>query len=187
MVRVAENVRALHMLRWGLIPAWAKDASIGARCINARASTVAEKPAFRAAFRTRRCLVPADGFYEWRAEGGARQPYRIVLNGGEPFAFAGLWEQWRGSAETVESFAIVTTEANDTLKALHDRMPVILAPADYAQWLSGTPHEAQALLRPCPSAAVGYFPVEPHVNHAKHDDPRCFAPYEPVPAAPRLL
>jgi putative SOS response-associated peptidase YedK len=172
------------MLRWGLIPAWAKDASIGARCINARADTVAEKPAFRAAFRMRRCLVPADGFFEWRAEDGANQPYRIVLHGGAAFAFAGLWEQWSDRGEAVESFTIVTTEANDALQPLHHRMPVVLAPEDYASWLSGTLAEAQQLLRPSPSAGFAFLPADPHVNNARNDDPRCVAPFKPTPKAP---
>jgi putative SOS response-associated peptidase YedK len=191
VVRATPAGRALHLLRWGLIPAWAKDASIGARCINARGDSVAEKPAFRSAFRGRRCLVPADGFFEWRAENGAKQPYRIVLETGEPFAFAGLWEQWKGPAETIESFTIITTEANDALRPLHERMPVILAPEHYDRWLAGAPAEAQALLRPFPSGLIAFYRADPQVNNAKNDDPRCIAPFdpaaEPVHTQPRLL
>ena len=184
VVRETPAGRELKMLRWGLIPAWAKDASIGARCINARADTVAEKPAFRAAFRMRRCLVPADGFFEWRAEDGANQPYRIVLNGGAAFAFAGLWEQWTGAAEAIESFTIVTTEANDALQPLHHRMPVVLAPEHYASWLSGSVTEAQSLLRPYLSTGFAFHPADPHVNNARNDDPRCIAPFKPLAKAP---
>jgi len=183
VVRETPAGRELKMLRWGLIPAWAKDASIGARCINARADTVAEKPAFRAAYRARRCLVPADGFFEWRAEDGVGQPYRIVLHGGATFAFAGLWEQWSDRAETIESFAILTTEANDALRPLHHRMPVVVAPEDYTTWLNGRAAETQILLRPGPSAGFTFHPADPHVNNARNDDPRCVAPFKPAPKA----
>ena len=184
VVRETPAGRELRMLRWGLIPAWAKDASIGARCINARADTVTEKPAFRSAFRMRRCLVPADGFFEWRAENNANQPYRIVLHGGATVAFAGLWEQWKAPSETIESFTIVTTVANDALRPLHHRMPAILAPEDYAPWLGGSPAEAQALLRPFPSAGFAFHPADPHVNSARNDDARCIAPFKPAPKVP---
>jgi len=189
VVRQTGAGRELSLLRWGLIPAWAKDASIGARCINARADTVDAKPAFREAFRARRCLIPADGFFEWRAESHAKQPYRIVVNGGEPFAFAGLWERWQRAGETIESFAIVTTEANDALQALHHRMPVILAPEDHARWLGGSPAEAKALLRPLPSHMVTFYAVDPFVNNARNEGPRCAAPASapPAPAQAQLL
>jgi putative SOS response-associated peptidase YedK len=174
--------RELAILRWGLIPSWARDAQIGSKCINARADTAAEKPSFRGAFRARRCLVPADGFYEWKGEGGAKQPYLIRAPGGRPFAFAGLWERWTAKAagagiaagETVETYTILTTDANAKLMALHERMPVILAPADYAAWLDGS--KGGELLRPCPDAAVEYFPVSRRVNSVKNDDPECMVP-----------
>jgi putative SOS response-associated peptidase YedK len=189
-------------MRWGLIPSWAKDAAIGASCINARADSVADKPAFRDAYKRRRCLVPADGFYEWRVEGGARQPYLIRAPGGGPFAFAGLWESWKArtdmrrpaeptdgplfaapgaapagiiaAGETVETYAIVTTLANEKLAALHERMPVILAPGDYDAWLGGA--AGAELLRPAPDDAVEFFPVSRRVNSVKYDDPECMAP-----------
>ncbi len=141
-------------MRWGLVPSWSKDIGIGAKLINARAETVAEKPTFRAAFRHRRCLVPADGFYEWQATGGRKQPWRVVRRDRAPFAFAGLWELWEGTGEgsALETFSIVTTEANATLRNIHSRMPVMLfEEAQFKTWLAGTPPEAAAMtatLRP---------------------------------------
>ena len=130
--------REAVMLRWGLVPAWAKDPAIGSRMFNARAEGVADKPAFRAAFRRRRCLVPADGFYEWQpVAGGRKQPYFIRLASGAPLALAGLWEQWRGlDGDAIATFTIVTTAANEAMRAFHDRMPVLVAPADHDEWLS---------------------------------------------------
>ncbi len=187
VVRATAAGRELSLLRWGLIPAWAKDPSIGARCINARADTVADKPAFRSAFRTRRCLVPVDGFFEWRAENRVRQPYCIVLKSGEPFAFAGLWERWTGPTETIESFSIITTEANETLKPLHERMPVILPREAYAPWLGGSVEDANGLLAPLPAALVAYYPVDQRVNAVKNDDPACVTPFTPQPAQLRFI
>lgn len=174
-----EGRRQLTLMRWGLIPSWAKEAKIGYRMINARAETVAEKPAFRSAFRHRRCLVPADGFYEWRKRGSARQPYRITRADGAPFAFAGLWERWRPSeAEAIDSFSIVTTAANDLLRPLHDRMPVILDPKDYGPWLDTDVAAAEAARRlvPYAGAELAVTPVSTRVNSPKNDDPACIAP-----------
>jgi putative SOS response-associated peptidase YedK len=176
-----EGRRALVVMRWGLIPSWAKDMSIGAKMINARAEGVAEKPAFRAAFAKRRCLVPADGFYEWQVVAGkAKQPYRIHQPDGAPFAFTGLWEQWRGPESVVLTFTIITTDANDRLRPIHDRMPVILAPAAYALWLDpATPAEAaRALLRPAPSEALVAEPISTRINNVKNDDPSVWDPPE---------
>ncbi len=183
-IRHADAGRELTMLRWGLIPGWAKDPAIGARMINARAETVAEKPSFRAAFRQRRCLVAADGFYEWRktAEGpkAPKQPYYIRLESDAPFAIAGLWERWRDPAgETVESCTLITTEANPALAPIHHRMPVILAAADYDAWLDPRPASAAALhdlLRPYPGAGMTAFPIGRHVNNVRNDDPGCIEP-----------
>jgi putative SOS response-associated peptidase YedK len=178
----ADGERAIAMLRWGLVPAWSEGPDSGYRMINARAETVATKPAFRGAFRRRRCLVPADGFYEWRKEGARKQPYRIRLRGGGPFAFAGLWERWspeRGDAEVIESFTIVVTDANALLEPIHERMPVILAQSDYGAWLDvqGTePEAAQALLRPYPPDQMEAYPVSLRVNSPRNDDPECIAP-----------
>ncbi|MCG8592798.1 MAG: SOS response-associated peptidase [Kiloniellales bacterium] len=177
--------RHLVPLRWGLIPSWAKEVSIGSRMINARAESVAEKPAFRTAFRQRRCLIPADGFYEWQARpSGPKQPYYIAQAAGGPFAFAGLWERWTDgeSGEALESFTIVTTAASRRLEALHHRMPVILAPADHAAWLdpaSGA-DALQALLRPAPEAAFVAAPVSTRVNAVRNDDPSLIEPAAPL-------
>ncbi len=192
------GARRFVWLRWGLIPSWAKEPGIGNRTINARAETIAEKPAFRAAFRRRRCLIPADGFYEWKTERGRKQPYRIALEGGAPFAFAGLWERWEGSgaAGAVESCTIVTTEANARLKAIHHRMPVILAPGAYEAWLDPATAgaEAQALLRPAPSEWFTAYRVSPKINSPANDDPALIEPLdeadeapEPPDPQPRLL
>jgi putative SOS response-associated peptidase YedK len=156
--------------------------------INARAETVAEKPAFRSAFGRRRCLVAADGFYEWRREGKLRQPYRITLKDGGPFAFAGLWERWRApDGETIESFSIIVTDANDLLRPIHDRMPVILDPADYGTWLdaeAAAPERAAALLKPFPGERLSIYPVSPRVNSPKVDDRACIARLEDDGAGP---
>lgn len=192
--RGGDGGRELAMARWGLLPPFARSLSEGARMINARAETVAEKPAFRAAFRQRRCLVPADGFYEWqKLDDGPKprkQAWRIGLRGGPPFAFAGLWEMWRpptppeggvapeAAAAPVLSYAIVTTRANAAIARIHERMPVILAEADHALWLDPeAPAEALLpLLRPFPAEAMGYYRVSDHVNAVRNDDPACIAP-----------
>jgi len=134
-----EDGRELTMLRWGLVPFWAKDPSIGNRMINARAETVAEKPSYRAAYRHRRCLVLADGFYEWHTEGGVKRPYYISASDGEPFAFAALWENWQSkvSDESIQSTTLITTEANEFMSALHHRMPVVLRSETADRWLAG--------------------------------------------------
>ena len=170
----AQRERALALLRWGLVPSWSKDPSIGGRMINARAETVTEKPAFRNAFRRRRCLVPADGYYEWKSEGGRKQAYLLQLGSGEPFAMAGLWESWRSlEGEVAETFAIVTTEASGTARQVHDRMPVILAQRDYEAWLAGT--DPEALLRPRSGAAFTARRISTRVNSPRNDDPGCQA------------
>jgi putative SOS response-associated peptidase YedK len=185
----ADPDRAAHrteQVRWGLVPEWAKDVAIGHRMINARAESVAEKPAFRSAFRKRRCLVPADGFYEWGGTGGApRQPYLFARPGGGPFAFAGLFEVWHAGAEDeVRSSTIITTEANGVLAGIHDRMPVILDPRDYSHWLDSADEALdalQALLVPSPEAWLERQTVGTRVNSPRNDDPECMAPAEPQP------
>jgi putative SOS response-associated peptidase YedK len=145
-VRADAAGRSLALLRWGLIPSWAADPSIGNRLLNARSETVAQKAAFRAAFRQRRCLLPADGFFEWRKEGRLKQPYLFRLQGGGPFAFAGLWEQWKGpDGVTVESATVLTTGANELVRPLHERMPVILRPEDHDRWLAPGPRRPARL------------------------------------------
>lgn len=169
--------------RWGLVPPWAKEAGLGARMINARAETLAEKPAFRAAFRRRRCLVPADGFYEWTGQGPGRRPHFIGLAGGEPFTFAGLWEVWTAaSGEVLLTFTIITTEANALLRPLHDRMPVILPPARRAAWIDPAITDPGLLkdgLVPYPPAAMRHFPVGTFVNNPRHEGPACREPGPP--------
>jgi putative SOS response-associated peptidase YedK len=174
--------RRADRMRWGLIPSWSKEGATGPPMINARAETLAEKPAFRTAFRCRRCLIPADGFYEWRqAPGGGRgkkQPFYIHRPDAGPFAFAGLWERWGDSSGSpaIESCTIVTTDANPALRDLHDRMPVVLAPGDYALWLDpgvAEPARLAHLLAPCGAEELVAEPVSTHVNRVANDDPRC--------------
>lgn len=171
--------REISLMRWGLIPAWAKDPSIGNRLINARAETVATKPAFRAAFKRRRCLVPADGYYEWQKIGKTKQPYYIRLPDGGPFALAGLWESWHEEQEGGQrTFTLITTDANDATRGIHDRMPVILSPDDYAVWLDPEfqlREPLEALLRPYDAGPMRIDPVSTRVNSPKHDDPECIA------------
>jgi putative SOS response-associated peptidase YedK len=177
---VAAGRRHLAWLRWGLIPSWAKDAAIGNRMINARAETVAEKPAFRTPLARRRCLVLADGFYEWQKAGTKKQPYFIRMADERPFAFAGLWESWEGPDHAlVESCTIITTEANALVRPVHDRMPVILARDDYERWLDPAVRDAAALvplLRPYPAEAMSATPVSAFVNSPAHDGPQCIEP-----------
>lgn len=169
--------RHLDPLRWGLVPHWAKDTSGAARLINARSETVATTPSCRDAFRKRRCLVPADGFYEWRAVAGAsrKQPYAIARPSGEPMAFAGLWEGWRdpASGEVLRTFTILTTDANRYLAPLHHRMPVILSRDAWRPWLgddAATPEDLLALLRPSPEDALIAWPIAPRVGNVREDD-----------------
>jgi putative SOS response-associated peptidase YedK len=171
--------RELVPLRWGLIPSWVKDPSIGNRLINARGDTVADKPAFRTAFQQRRCLVPADGFYEWQARPDGKQPYRIGLADDGLFAFAGLWEWWKSpEGESLETYTIITTDANDLLRPIHGRMPVIIDEGDHARWLDPktAPADAKALLKPFPSERMRAVPVSRRVNNVRNDDPDCIAP-----------
>lgn len=172
--------RELTLLHWGLVPFWSKDKKIGYRTINARAETVASKPTFRAAFRHRRCLIPADGFYEWQTQPGGKQPYYITLQEQGLFAFAGLWEQWRGdNDEVLESCTLIVTEANALMQPIHHRMPVILDPKDYDTWLdpaNAAKREPAALLKPYPAQRMAAYPVSREVNNPKHTDASCIAP-----------
>ena len=174
------TTRNLVMLRWGLIPSWAKDPKIGNQCINAKAETVAEKPSFRSAFKKRRCLVVATGFYEWQVRGPVKQPMWIGLRSKRPFAFAGLWEHWKPTeGESLETCTIITTEPNELMQPIHSRMPVILAPSSYDQWLDPTFQQAEplkALLRPYPSEELMAYPVSTLVNNPRHDAPQCLEP-----------
>lgn len=177
VVREDGGERRLELLRWGLVPFWADDPGIGQRMINARAETAPEKPAFRAAFRNRRCLIPADGFYEWqRAAGGPKQPFHIRRRDRRPFAFAGLWEDWNDGE--VISCTILTTDANEELKEVHHRMPVILDPEDYGRWLEPETdkEDLRALLQPYTAGGLEFYPVDRRVNKPSNDDPRCVEP-----------
>jgi putative SOS response-associated peptidase YedK len=176
VVVAEEGVRHLRPMRWGLVPFWAKERAIGNRLINARSETAATTPAFRSAYRHRRCLVPANGFYEWQKLGKARQPWLIGREDGGAFAMAGLWERWDGVGEALFSFTILTTAANDPVRPLHDRMPVILDPADHATWLDPSDPGGAALLRPYPGGDLEAQPVSTRVNSPRHDDPSCIAP-----------
>lgn len=181
VVREHEGVRHAAMLRWGLLPSWAKDAAMATRLINARAETAAEKPAFRAAFKARRCLVPADGFYEWQAGADGKQPYFVRLTADAPLALAGLWEHWTApGGEELSTFTILTTAANELLAPIHDRMPVILPPEAWGLWLNParTPAQVMPLLLPYPAAAMTMWPVARRVGNVKHDDA---ALVEPLP------
>ncbi len=181
VVRAAAGRRSVDLLRWGLVPYWAADPGIGNRLINARSETAADKPSFRDSFRRRRCLVLADGFFEWRRQGpGPKQPYLIRLAGGEPFAFAGLWDRWvPHDGAPIESFTILTTRANELLAPIHDRMPVILARRHHRRWLDPaerSPQRLESLLGPYPAAAMIAFPVSPIVNKPQNDHPGCIEP-----------
>lgn len=171
-------------MRWGLIPSWAKDPSIGSRLINARAETVAEKPSFRTALRRRRCLIPADGFYEWRKEGSRRIPMRITLKSGEPFAFAGLWESWKNpEGQWVKSCTIITTEPNEVMAPIHNRMPVILLPDVESLWVDPKAEDLTTLvglLAPYPAEDMEAYQVSTAVNSSKSNVPECIARISPM-------
>jgi putative SOS response-associated peptidase YedK len=174
------GIRELTHFHWGLIPRWAKDPTIGSRMINARSETAAEKPSFRNALRYRRCLVPADGFYEWQKLNGGKQPVRIHMTDGKPFAIAGLWEHWQGSdGSEIESCTLLTTGPNELLGPVHNRMPVIIAPQDFDLWLDLNAQQAgdiQQLLRPYPPQEMTYYPVSTYVNSPHNDGPQCIEP-----------
>lgn len=173
-VLLNQGERRIQLLRWGLIPSWAKDPTIGNRMINARAETVAQKPSFRAAFQRRRCLVLADGFYEWQKTPQGKVPMRIALKSGEPFAFAGLWEQWTGAqGEPLRTFTIITTTPNALLAPIHNRMPVVLSPEHESQWLDAAAGQERWLevLRPYPAERMMAYPVSKRVNSPANDDP----------------
>lgn len=176
-VRLDENGRRqFTFFHWGLIPSWAKDHTIGSRLINARAETITEKPSFRNAFKRRRCLIPADGFYEWQTSNGRKQPTYIHPTHPHPFAFAGLWESWQDAAGSqLQSCTILTTTPNELMAPIHNRMPVIIEPADFDLWLDPGPQPDQALhlLRPYPASHMAAYPVSSRVNSPANDTPEC--------------
>jgi putative SOS response-associated peptidase YedK len=166
-------------LRWGLIPYWAKDKSIGPRCINAMAETVASKPAFREAFQRRRCIVPADFFYEWQKTPNGKQPYAIGLADGRPMAFAGLWERWNPAGTSLQTFAILTGPPNALCAPIHNRMPVILSPEAWSRWLGeedADANELLALLRPYPAKLMRAYPVGSRVGNVRNNDADLLTP-----------
>ncbi len=164
--------RHLDVLRWGLVPRWAKDAAGAARLMNARADGIAQKPSFRDAFARRRCLVPMDGFYEWRSEGKAKQPFAVALRSGEPMAVAGLWEGWQQpDGNWLRSYTVITTAANSRQALVHERMPVILPREDWPAWLGEEPcGDPVALLRPCPPDILAFWPVGARVGRFAEND-----------------
>ena len=178
-----EPVRELSLVRWGLVPRWVKDPSVAARMINARSETVSTKPAFSDALRFRRCLVPADGFYEWQKTGKVKQPYCFEINDGELFAFAGIWDRWNdASGKLLETFSIMTTFPNAVMSSVHDRMPVIVSPDSYDCWLDPGMKDVAAvseLLRPYDARLMRRYPVSSRVNSAINDDEECSRPVEP--------
>jgi putative SOS response-associated peptidase YedK len=169
----------LDMLRWGLIPNWAKDMNIGYKLINARAETLAQKPSFRTALKKRRCLIAADGFYEWKHSGKTKQPFYVQLKKGGVLGFAGLWESWLGpDGNIVESCTIITTSPNELIREIHDRMPVIIHPDQYEIWLQDSPsvQSLQQLFMPYPAAKMEAYQVSSEVNSPKNDAATCLAP-----------
>lgn len=182
-VRVSAQTRQREftLFRWGLIPSWAKDPKMSTRMINARAETAAEKPAFRAAFRRRRCLIPATGFYEWQKRKEGKQPYFITMQDGRPFAMAGLWEYWLAAdGSEIDSCAILTTQPNELVRPLHNRMPAIIHKADFDAWLDpSAPLELlRHLLRPFPANHMRAYPVSRLVNNPANDAPQCIEPID---------
>ncbi len=191
VVRAGAEGRRLDMLRWGLIPAWVKDPKQAPTLVNARVDTLLEKPSFRGAFRSRRCLIPADGFYEWKTVNGKKQPMYFSMSDAAPFALAGLWERWEGPDGTViASCTTLTTEPNSVVSPIHDRMPVILPPEAFALWLDPGVTDTRMLLPllgPYPAESMQVHPVSPRVNAATAEGPDCIVPVaEPAPAPVEL-
>lgn len=175
--RRADGTRECVDMRWGLVPRWAKDPAIGVKMINARAETIAEKPSFRTAFNHHRCLIPADGFYEWKATPAGKQPVHVGRKDGAPFGFAGLFERWLGADGSVlDTCTILTTTANELLRPIHARMPVIVAPENYARWLDAANPDVIDLFAPFPSDAMTWHPVSTRVNAVRNDDASLIAP-----------
>lgn len=174
-----ERPTELTAMRWGLIPSWSKDTAIGGKLINARSETLEEKPSFRTAYRKRRCIVPVNGFYEWKTEGSAKQPLYIHPRSGGLFALGGLWETWKDPAagEIITTFTIITTEANTFMRAFHERMPLILTRADYEPWLkTDDPLVLRSLLKSASSDEMDAYPVTRAVNRPAYDAPDCIVP-----------
>lgn len=179
LIKAIGEPQRYQFFRWGLVPSWARDPKIGYKMINARSETVLEKPAFREGIHHRRCLIPADGFYEWKKTGKSKQPYRITLNQGQPFHFAGLSESWKTPAgDQLETFTILTIEPNDLMKDIHDRMPVILTPEEELGWLDSQ-QDAETLvrsLRPYPADQMNAYAVSAAVGNVRNDSPSLIEP-----------
>ena len=174
----------LDLIRWGLLPSWAKDRKMAWKMINARAESVAKMPAFKKAFEKRRCLLPVDGFFEWKKVGKEKRPYMLAMADGQPFTLAGLWENWKDpdSGEWVRTFTIITTDATELVAKLHDRMPVVIGPEDRERWLKG-PNPGE-LLKPYPAERMTMWPVSPKLNSPKNDSPDLLEPVEEADGAP---
>jgi len=180
----SDGTRECVEMRWGLVPRWAKDPSVGVKMINARAETIDDRPAFRFAFRHHRCLIPADGFYEWKPTASGKQPVRVGLRDGALIGFAGLFERWLApDGAVLDTCTILTTEANDLLRPIHDRMPVIVGPASYARWLDAAQLDVADLLAPYPSAQMTWHPVSTRVNAVRNDDAALIVSVAPIETA----
>ena len=186
-----EPIRELSLMRWGLIPSWAKDPSVAAKMINARSETAATKPAFRDALKSRRCLIPADGFYEWKRDGKTKQPFCFEVNDGELFAFAGIWDRWKDpNGGWIKTCSILTTTPNAVAAGVHDRMPVILDRGSYDLWLDPGMTKVEAvreLLKPCDAERMRCYPVSTRINHVANDDEECSRPAEFAQVQDRLF
>ena len=179
IIRNAENGHELILAQWGLVPHWSKESKTKYSTINARIETVAEKPTYRIPFRSQRCLIPADGFYEWKLLNGHKIPHYIRMRTGGVFAFAGLWDKWEGEGKILDSCSIIVMPANEVIKPVHERMPAIIAPAHYDLWLDPRITEKEEImeyLNSAPSGALKFYPISPWVNSPEHDDERCIKP-----------
>jgi len=178
VVMLGENKRECLLMRWGLVPSWAKDEKFGSRMINARSETIREKPSFKDSFKTKRCLVPADGFIEWENIDGEKQPHYITLQNNGMFAFAGIWSEWKKGGGLLSTFSIITTHCNSLVQPIHPRMPVILSPEDYDTWLdaSSETNTLQSLLTPFPSDRMQRVAISREINSAKNDRADCLQP-----------
>jgi putative SOS response-associated peptidase YedK len=191
IVRLADGKRHFALVRWGLLPSWVKDPKTFTLLINARGETVCDKPAYRAAMKRRRCLIPADGFYEWQKAGDRKRPFYVHAKSGEPLAFAGLWETWQGpNGEELETGTIVTTAANGTLKPIHERMPVIVPREAFDLWLNCTDVDAktaEALVAPAPEGMLEAYEISTAVNRTANDNPKLLEPVGEAPPEPATL
>lgn len=171
-----QSAQEVQMLKWGLVPSWSRAPTVGNKMINARAETISEKPSFRSAFKKRRCVILANGFYEWKMDGSKKIPYYIFLKNHEPFGFGGLWEHWKSpEGEILETCTIITTEANEFMRPLHHRMPAIIQPTDFSKWLDQPEKEEslKELLRPFSSSAMETYAVSTFVNNPRNDSKEC--------------